>query len=56
LPTNFEKGGMKKLVDDKLGRTSFMHLEDAMTYNIEARKNKVEASPKIDREGMIRRA
>lgn len=34
LPTKFGKGGMMKLIDDKLGRTSFVHLRDAKAYSI----------------------
>ena len=56
LPTNFGKGGMKKLVDDKLGRTSSVHLRDAEIYSIQAGQNGVEASPKANREVMIRGA
>jgi len=56
LPTNFRKGRMKKLIDDKLGSTNSMHIEDAMSYSIEVGQNKVEASPKTNRKVMIRGA
>ena len=56
LPTNFGKGGMKKIVDEKLGRTSSIHLRDAETYSIQAGQNGMEASPKANREVMIRGA
>lgn len=56
LPTNFGKGGMKKLVDDKLGKTSSKHLGDGETYSIQAVQNVVEASFHKEREVMIRGA
>ena len=56
LATNFGKGGMKKLVDDKLGRTSSVRLKDAETYNIQAVQNGVEAVSNPNREVMIRGA
>lgn len=56
LETNFGRGGMKKLMDDKLGRTSFIRAKEAETYHVEARQSDVEASLKTPREVMIRGA
>jgi hypothetical protein len=44
LETNFGRGGMKKLWDEKLGKTSFIHARGADTYHIKAGQNSVEAS------------
>ena len=56
LPTNFGKGGMKKIVDDKLGRTSSVHRGEVETYGIQAGQNGVEASLEANRGVMIRGA
>jgi hypothetical protein len=56
LATNFGKGGMKKLVDDKLGRTSSVYVREAEAYGIQAIQNGVEALPNSSREVMIRGA
>lgn len=56
LPTNLGKGGMKKFIDDKLGRISSVHLRDAKTYSIQAAQIRVGASPKANQEVMIREA
>jgi hypothetical protein len=46
LGTNFGKGGMKKLWEEKLGKTSFIHTRGAEIYHIEAGQSSVEASSK----------
>jgi len=45
LGTNFGKGGMKKLVEDKMGRSSSIHVRGADTYHIEVEQHLVGASP-----------
>jgi hypothetical protein len=47
---------MKKLMEDKLGKTNFIHARRAETYHIEAGQSSVEASSKTFREIMIREA
>jgi hypothetical protein len=54
LETNFGRGGMKKLMEDKLGKTSFVHDRGAETYHIEARLSSVEASSKTSCEIIFR--
>ena len=56
LETNFGRGGMKKLMDDKLGRTNFIRAKEAETYHVEAIQNNVGISSKTSREVMIRGA
>lgn len=56
LGTNFGRGGMKKLMEDKLGKTSFIHARGAEAYHIEAGQSNVEASPNTSCEVMIRGA
>lgn len=41
LATNYGKGGMKKLLEDKLGKSNATYAEDATAYNV-----KVECCPK----------
>ena len=56
LGTNFGRGGMKKLLEEKLGKSSFIHARGADTYHIEAGQSSVEASSNTSREVMIRGA
>jgi hypothetical protein len=56
LGTNFGRGGMKKLLEEKLGKTSFIYATGADTYHIEARQSSVEASSNTSHEVMIRGA
>jgi hypothetical protein len=56
LGTNFGRGGMKKLWEEKLGKTSFIYARGADTYHIEVEQNSVEASSNTSREVMIRGA
>jgi hypothetical protein len=53
LGTNFGRGGMKKLLEEKLDKISFIHARGADTYHIEARQSNVEASSNTSREVMI---
>ena len=54
LPTNYSKGGMKKLLEDKLGKANAMHAEDASAYSIEVEWCSIDAS-KIVKVEMMRR-
>jgi hypothetical protein len=56
LGTNFGRGGIKKLLEEKLGKTSFIHAKRADTYHIEAGQSSMEASSNTSREVMIRGA
>jgi hypothetical protein len=56
LGTNFGRGGMKKLWEEKLGKTSFIHTRGADTYHIEAEQSSVKASSNTSHEVMIRGA
>ena len=43
LKINFDRGGIKKLMEEKLGKINFAHARGANTYHIEARLSNVEA-------------
>jgi hypothetical protein len=47
---------MKKLWEEKLGKTSFIYARGANTYHIEVGQSSVEASSNTSREVMIREA
>ena len=44
LETNFGRGDMKKLMEERLGKTSFTRAREANTYHIGADLSSVEAS------------
>ena len=52
LDTNFERGGMKKLMDDKLGRNKSSRGKEIESYTIGA-EHKMEMTTKISREAMV---
>jgi hypothetical protein len=54
LETNFGRDGMKKLMNEKLGKVSFIHSRIAKTYYIKVGQSNVEALLKTSREVMIR--
>jgi hypothetical protein len=54
LETNFGRSGLKKLMEEKLGKTNFIHARGAKTYHIEVGQSTVEASINTSREVMIR--
>ena len=56
LPTNYGKGGMKKLLEDKLGKANAMHVEDASAYSVEVECCPIDASKTVKVEMMKRRA
>ena len=56
LETNFGRGGMKKLIEERLGKTSFTRARGVNTYHIGAGLSSVEASLDASREVMIRGA
>ena len=56
LPTNYGKGGMKKLLEDKLGKANAMHGEVASTYRVEVECCPIDASKTVKVEMMRRRA
>jgi hypothetical protein len=56
LGINFGKGGMKKLWEEKLGKTSFIYVKGTDTYHIEARQSSMEASSNTSCEVIIRGA
>ena len=56
LPTNYGKGGMKKLLEDKLGKANAMHAEDASAYSVEVECCLIDASKTVKVEMMQRRA
>ena len=45
LKTNFGRGGMKKLVEGKMGQSSSIHLREANSYHIEVEQHSIGASP-----------
>ena len=55
LRTNFGKGGMKKLMEDKLDKTSFIHARGAEIYYIEVGPNSMKALSNTTYKIMIRR-
>ena len=56
LPRNYGKGGMRKLLEDKLGKANAMHVEDAMTYSVEVECCPIGASKIVKVELMKRGA
>ena len=56
LPTNYDKGGMKKLLEDKLGNANAMHAEDASAYSVEVECCPIDASKTVKVEMMRRGA
>ena len=56
LPTNYGKGGMKKLLEDKLGKANAMHAEDASAYSVEVECCPIDASKTVKVEMMRRGA
>ena len=56
LPTNYGKGGMKKLLEDKLGKANAMHAENASAYSVEVECCPIDASKTVKVEMMRRRA
>ena len=52
LPTNYGKGGMKKLLEDKLGKANAMHAEDASAYSIEVECCSIDVSKTVKVEMM----
>ena len=45
LRTNYGRGGMKKLMEEKMGRSSFVQVHGAETYNIQVEQHAIDASP-----------
>ena len=56
LPTNYGKGRMKKLLEDKLGKANAMHAEDASAYSVEVECCPIDASKTVKVEMMRKRA
>ena len=56
LPTNYGKGGMNKLLEDKLGKANAMHAEDALAYSVEVECCPIDASKTVKVEMMKRGA
>ena len=56
LPTNHGKGGMKKLLEDKLGKANAMRVEDASAYSVEVECCPIDAFKTIKVEMMRRGA
>ncbi len=54
--TNFGKGGMKKLMEEKMGRASALFAKEPETFHIEVGQYAIEASPAPSREIMRRGA
>ena len=52
LPTNYSKGRMKKLLEDKLGKANAMYTEDALTYSVEVECCPIDVSKTIKVEMM----
>ena len=44
LPTNYSKGGIKKLLEDKFGKANAMHAKDASAYSVEVECCPIDAS------------
>ena len=53
---NYGKGGMKKLLEDKLGKANAMHVEDASAYSVEVECCPIDASKTVKVEMMKRGA
>ena len=56
LSINYGKGGMKKLLEDKLGKANAMYARDALTYSVEVECCPIDASKTIKVEMMRRGA
>lgn len=56
LETNFGRGGMKKLMEDRLKRSSSSCGKETKTYTIETDQGMVKSSSQVTREVMVRRA
>ena len=56
LNTNFGRGGMKKLMEDRLRKGKSLQSKDGETYNIEVEHNKERTSSHISTELMVRGA
>lgn len=56
LQTNFGKGGMKKLMDDRLGRSTSSRGKETETYSIEADLSTIETATPTAKEVMVRGA
>ena len=56
LETNFDRGGMKKLMEERLSKTSFTCVKGANTYHIRAGLSSIEASLDASQGIMIRGA
>ena len=54
LSTNYGKGGMKKLLKDKLGKANAMHAQNASAYNVEVECCPIDASKTVKVEMMKR--
>lgn len=54
LSTNYGKGGMKKLLEEKLGSANAMHAEDATAYNVKVECCPIDA-PQIVKVEMMKR-
>ena len=52
MPTNYGKGGMRKLLEDKLEKANAMHVEDATAYSIEVERCPIDASKTVKMEMM----
>lgn len=55
LVTSCKRGGMKKLMDDKLKRNNYSHSREVETSIFEAKHNKVRISTYVSREVMVRK-
>jgi hypothetical protein len=56
LRTNFGRGGMKKLMEEKVGRSSFVQVRGSETYHIQVEQHAIDASPTETRVVMKRGA
>ena len=54
LGTNFGRGDMKKLLEEKLNKTSFIQGREADTYHIEVSQSSMEVASNTSREVLIR--
>lgn len=56
VPTNYGKGGMKKILEEKIGKTIALHAQDATTFGIEVDCCPTNASKAVSMEIMKRGA
>jgi len=54
LNTNFGRGGMKTLIEDKLGRSSSSRGKEVETYTAEVEHDKIGTSAQVSKEVMVR--